>query len=85
MTTFWKILGGFLMLIGCLVAAGSGLCALVWLSVVFREAPSAGEGLGLMGMMLVYAGVPLAFGVALFVAGRALVRSTRGEVRGPPG
>ena len=65
------LFGGILLAIGILIAGLSGLCSLI---VVFGSLAN-GQAVDALGMALVFGGIPLAIGVGLIFAGRALIAS----------
>lgn len=65
--------GWLLMGIGGLIAVTAGACSVVFLVSMLGSAGSSLEGLpGMLGLMLIYGGIPLGVGVLLVVAGRAI-------------
>lgn len=68
-----KLLGSIISGVGLLIAGTSGLCSLALFWMGFSE-----QGLkaftNVMMPVLVFGGIPFAFGIALVLAGRALVR-----------
>jgi hypothetical protein len=69
------LFGGILLAIGILVAGASGLCSLAFL--VSMVTSSGGGEFASLPLVLVVGGIPFAIGLALFFAGRALIRSGR--------
>jgi hypothetical protein len=74
-----KILGGILLAIGILIAGASGLCSLMMLS--------SGSGMddigGMLPLVLIFGGIPLAVGVAFGFAGWFLIRSEAPDDNNP--
>jgi hypothetical protein len=70
-----EMLGGCLQAVGILIAGLTGLCTLLMLAGVnsWRSFVQA------IGETLSFAAIPLAIGIGLIFAGRALIRSGRSE------
>jgi len=70
-----KLFGGLLMAVGVLMVGLCGLCSAFFLVSTIGGASS---GVGSMVMLaLVFGGVPIAAGVALFIVGRNLRRGSQ--------
>ena len=69
-----RVAGGILMAIGILVAGLSGLCTVL----MFVESPSpenfSAESLGIVA---IFGGIPLGFGILFIWLGRYLIRNSR--------
>ena len=68
------LLGGCLQAVGILIAGLTGLCSLIMLTTI-SSINDLLAGLGVIAAL----SVPLAIGVGLIVAGRAVVKSARDE------
>jgi polyferredoxin len=70
-----ELLGGCLLAAGILIAGLTGLCTLLMLAGInsWRSFVDA------IGTIVMFAALPLAIGVGLIFAGRALIRSGRGD------
>ena len=74
-----QLLGGVLIAAGILIAGASGLCSLYMLiSGDTWSSYSIGEISGMVMLVLLFGGPPIALGVGLAFYGRALIRRTRG-------
>lgn len=69
------LFGGILLAAGILIGGASGLCTVVF----FVMTVAHGGGFGGLPVMLFVGGIPFAIGLGLFFAGRALIRSDRGD------
>ncbi len=69
-----KIIGGALQGCGILIAGLSGLCGL---GVVIGSITNL--DISMIGIVIIYAGIPFAIGVGLAAAGRSLVRQAHEE------
>ena len=73
-----KLFGAFLIAVGGLIAALSGLCSLAFLGTavlnVARNPHQAGGIVMIVPLILLFGGVPFAFGGGLIVAGLAFYR-----------
>ena len=74
-----RFFGWLLMGIGGLIAVTAGACSLYFLVSMVASTGSGGFGgvLGSLGLVAAFGGVPIAVGVGLFVAGRAISRPSR--------
>jgi ABC-type proline/glycine betaine transport system permease subunit len=70
-----EMLGGCLQAVGILIAGLTGLCTLLMLGGI----NSWRSFVDTMGAILMFAAIPIAIGVGLIFAGRALIRSGRGD------
>lgn len=61
--------GIFLIVVGALMAVPSGACTGILGYMLLTEGSSADEALSTIGLILLYAGLPLFGGIALIVAG----------------
>jgi hypothetical protein len=67
--------GWLLMGIGGLIAVTAGACSLFFLVSMLSGSGGNLAGIpGMLGLMLLFGGIPLAVGAALFFAGRAISR-----------
>jgi hypothetical protein len=75
------LFGGILLAIGILIAGASGLCSLTMFFSVMGNLHSHQEfsGAGMLPVIAIFGGIPFAVGLGLFFAGRALIRSDRGD------
>ena len=73
-----RLLGGILLAIGILVAGLSGLCTLL----VLGGSLTSGQFIDGLSMALAFGGIPLAIGIGLIFAGRALLKENDDSV--PP-
>ena len=71
-----KFFGGLLMAIGIIVATLTGLCSAYFL-IMFLASGLQGDGLFMIGLVLVIGGLPCLGGVGVFYWGRWLVRIAR--------
>jgi hypothetical protein len=65
-----QLLGGCLQAVGILVAGLTGLCTLIMLSSI-----NSWRSLSYAAGNLLFFAIPLAIGIGLIIAGRAIVRS----------
>lgn len=72
--------GWVILLIGVLIAGLAGLCTL---SLVPSMLSGGNQMFGL-GVVIIFGGLPILFGVALVVAGIAMVRAARPKPPRPP-
>ena len=71
-----ELFGGILLAVGILIAGGSGLCSL---AMLFGSGGDIGQNLGMLPLVLLIGGIPLAIGVAIAFGGWALLRKGRSE------
>ena len=76
-----RVLGGILLAIGILIAAGSGLCTLNFLgSEGFRGPGGSSQPLGdKLILAIIVGGIPFAIGLSVFFIGRSLIRSAQND------
>lgn len=70
-----KLLGGILLAVGVLIMGLSGLCTLSSILIGM----GGGSGTAMLGwavLAIVVGGIPFAFGLALFLLGRWLIRAS---------
>jgi hypothetical protein len=73
-----RLFGFLLMAVGGLITLLSGLCSLGFLLATIESVVRAPASVApMIGLILVFGGVPLAVGVGLFVLGRSLTRPRR--------
>jgi hypothetical protein len=65
-----RLFGGLLIAVGIVIAGASGLCSLFFLIGSLTSISN-------LGAVLLFGGPPIAAGVGLVFAGRALIRSAR--------
>lgn len=71
-------LGWLLMGIGGLIAVTAGACSAIFaIPAVLSSLEYPGGLPGMLVMVLIFGGVPILFGIGLFVAGRAIARPSR--------
>jgi hypothetical protein len=83
-----KLIGGILLAVGALIAAGSGLCtlAVVGSSLASPNEWTGGGAGGMFGgfmIVLLFGGIPFAIGVGLFLLGRRMVRAAEPAKESP--
>jgi hypothetical protein len=72
-----KLFGAMLMVVGGLIVLLCGLCSATFLVAAISQAartPQAQNFSTILAMVLIFGGVPIAVGVAVFLAGRRLYR-----------
>lgn len=67
-----RLFGGFLMAVGMLIMLASGLC-----SLVFAKEFGSGGPAGLIGVIVLFGGVPFGFGLLVFWTGKSLCAKPR--------
>jgi hypothetical protein len=83
--TATRFFGGLLMAAGGLIAVSAGLCSVVVSFMALTESGSTAEMITSgLPLVLLFGGVPIAIGLALFFVGRGLYRERpRGGQPGP--
>jgi hypothetical protein len=77
-----RFFGGLMMAAGGLITVSAGLCSVAVSVMGLTDGSSPGEMLTLgLPLVLLFGGVPIAIGLALFFVGRSLFRERPG---GPP-
>lgn len=70
--------GWLLMGIGGLIAVTAGACTVIFAVPAVQSSLEYPEGLpGTLLMLFIFGGIPLLFGIALFIAGRAIAGGPR--------
>ena len=74
-----RLFGGLLLAAGILIGGASGLCTLVFLGTGLTDGGGDEFFLGILPLILLIGGIPIAIGIGLFFGGRALLRLAREE------
>ena len=75
-----KMLGGILQAVGILIAGASGLCSLYFLTSMVGGPGNSGPESGFFAILIIFiGGLPCASGIALFFAGRSIIRRANSD------
>lgn len=77
------LFGGILLAVGILIAGASGICSLTVLFGGGFGGSGFDDFLGMLPLVALFGGPPLAAGVGIAFGGRALIRSARRDAERP--